>query len=118
MQALDFVHVDPLAVLWLHFTEIALILKRSLNPEDHRQNAFTNTSLIRGGGCFTSHYQILNQQSCKACRYSVKVLNKNNLILNYKSALNPKDIKTDCLTHCTEWWKFKNKSFPYLHQSE
>lgn len=103
MQALGFTCIDSLAVLWLHFKEIALIFKYSLSTKDHRQNAFTNASLIHGGGCFTSHYQILNQRSCKACRYSVKVLNKNHLILNYKSALNPKDIKTDCLTHCTEW---------------
>lgn len=70
--------------------------------KDHRHNTFTNTSLIHRGVCFTSHYQILNQQICTACRYSVKVLNKNHLVLNYKSALNPKDIKTDCLMYCTE----------------
>lgn len=54
MQALGFTYIDWLAVLWLHFTEIALILKYSLSTKKHRQNAFTNAFLIHGGGCFAA----------------------------------------------------------------
>lgn len=59
----------------------------------------TNAALIHGVAVLPG-IMILNQWNCAACRYSEKVLNKNNLSLNYKSALNPKDSKTDYLIYC------------------